>query len=80
MRHRTRLRDVRRSQNQSVGALAKRAKCSPTHVHNLEAGRIFPGLALARRLADALGVDVDALWPRRRRPAPVPVAVEEHVS
>jgi transcriptional regulator with XRE-family HTH domain len=43
--------------------IAADAEITVQHLRNLEAGRNRPGLDLARRLADVLGVPLDALFP-----------------
>lgn len=56
-----RLQEAREAAAITKNALAVQAGVDPTFVGNLEAGRKAPSLAIAVKLADALGVSLDFL-------------------
>jgi len=58
-----RLRAARRAAGLTTKALAEKAAISTTYLRNLETGVGDPSPAVARRLADALGLDVTDLFP-----------------
>ena len=55
------MRFVRKAQNLSVEALAKRAGLSADRVRKIDAGDVAAYLNEAKSISDALGVTVDAL-------------------
>jgi lambda repressor-like predicted transcriptional regulator len=57
------LRDERQRQGLSLWALAVRAGCSPTTLTAIEVHGFAPRVETKERIADALGVGVDELWP-----------------
>jgi transcriptional regulator with XRE-family HTH domain len=57
------LRLAREWRGFSQKELARRARTKQAQVSRFESGRSEPTLAVARRLADALGVDVNLLFP-----------------
>jgi transcriptional regulator with XRE-family HTH domain len=58
----TRLRDLRRAAGLSQTELARRANMSQNGVSRVELGHYAPRMDTARRLAHALGVDVEDLF------------------
>lgn len=58
-----RVRLLRERKGLSKTELAVKAGISISYVVVLEQGRSWPTLRTARRVADALGVSVDTLWP-----------------
>jgi transcriptional regulator with XRE-family HTH domain len=52
---------LREALGKNQGGLAAQAGISASYLANIEAGRKRPPLATARRLADVLGVPVDAI-------------------
>lgn len=73
---------LREALGKGQAALAAQAEISGTYLSNIEAGRKQPPLTTARRLADVLGVPVDAItypvtasWAARESdPDPEPIA------
>lgn len=62
----TRLKSLRLAAGLSVTDLSKAAGVNRTYIHNLEDGRrVDPRLSLLVKLADALGVALDAFRPSR---------------
>lgn len=62
----TRLKSLRLAAGLSVTALATKSGVNRTYIHNLEDGRrLDPRLSLLVKLADALGVTLDAFRPSR---------------
>lgn len=62
----TRLRSLRTKARLSVADLAEKSGINRTYIHNLEDGRRpDPRLSLLVKLADALGVTLDAFRPSR---------------
>ncbi len=61
-----RLRALRTEAGLSVTELATKSGINRTYIHNLEDGRrVDPRLSLLVKLADALGVTLDAFRPSR---------------
>ena len=58
-----RLREVRTETDCRLLELAARAKCSPSLVHSIEVYDHDPRPATKRKIAAALGVDVEEIWP-----------------
>lgn len=59
-----RLRFLRAEAGLTVAALAEKSSINRTYIHNLETGRrADPRLSLLVKLADALGVSLDAFRP-----------------
>lgn len=61
--HQSALREVRHTQGLSLRELAHFAACSHTTLARLERGDLDVGAALKARIARALRVPVDQLWP-----------------
>lgn len=59
----TAIKEHRQALGLSQEATANRARISVRYYRLLEAGESTPSLPIARRVAGALGVDVDAVWP-----------------
>jgi len=57
-----RLKEFRLREGLTLEALGKRAGCSKGHIWEIEDGRTDPKASTIKRLADALGVDVDAFF------------------
>jgi DNA-binding XRE family transcriptional regulator len=51
------LRDLRAEQLLSIRELSQRAHVAPSTIYMIEVGRSVPRFSVARRIADALGVD-----------------------
>jgi len=64
-----RLREVRRKEGRTVAWLAERIGTSPTNIYNLEQGRYRGSLETWLKIADALGVTIDALTEGMLEPA-----------
>jgi transcriptional regulator with XRE-family HTH domain len=58
------LRDVRELRGMSRELLAVKIDRTASAIHKYEANRVVPSGPVLGRLADALGVDVDAFFPR----------------
>lgn len=59
-----RVQAIREAQGKSRQQLANAAGTSPQYIHQVETGEIKnPGVKISLRLADALGVPVDVLFP-----------------
>ena len=58
-----RLRAIRESRNLTQAQLAKKARVPRTYVSRIEHAHLLPGLGVAQRLADALGVGLLDLVP-----------------
>jgi len=57
------LRELRLSKRLTQGALAKLVSTSTTVIANIEKAGIYPNLEFRARLAKALDVNSDAIWP-----------------
>lgn len=55
------LRDIRKARNISQAELSKRSKVNRINISQYETGAKNPNLTTTQRLAEALGVTVDAL-------------------
>jgi len=65
------LRRLRLDRGLTQAQLAERADLADATLSRIERGRLVPSVVLARRLADALGVEVDELLkPKKKTPAP----------
>ena len=74
-----RLRELRRERGLSQSTLAERADITPEHVSRIERGVVSPSLEVMDRLAEALGVELKALFefgPAR----PTPDAAISHLA
>jgi DNA-binding XRE family transcriptional regulator len=60
------LRDVRAEHLLSTRELARLAGVAPSTIYMIETGRSIPRLSVARRIADALGVDALTITELRR--------------
>jgi len=58
-----RIKELRTAQGLTSERVSLKAGCSVTYVNKLERGLRNPGLALARRIAVALGVSLDEVFP-----------------
>ena len=59
------LRGAREAQRISLRRAAKAARISPTYLSDVELDRCVPSTHVARRLADAIGLDVVEVLARR---------------
>jgi DNA-binding XRE family transcriptional regulator len=60
------LRDVRAEQLLSIRELSQRANVAPSTIYMIEVGRSVPRFSVARRIADALGVNPHTVEEFRR--------------
>lgn len=61
------IKEKRLEKNLSQTALAVKVKCSQGHLSDIENGNVTPSSALAKKLADVLGIDVlDILYPSHK--------------
>jgi DNA-binding XRE family transcriptional regulator len=58
-----RLRALRRAQGLAIYGLAVRARCSPTTIGAVERWGYRPSTAVCARIAAALDVPVEVVWP-----------------
>ena len=63
----TALAQIRATREWSQAALAEKCAVSRTEISAIETGRLVPSVAVALRLAAALGVSVETLFGGRRR-------------
>ena len=70
------LRRTREKRGLSQSQLAEKTGLQPSAVSHFEAGRRAPSFSNLRHLADALGVSIDFLIGRQRRPQPAGPAAE----
>ena len=68
MKIHTNMLEIRRTRQQSQAKLASAARVHPNTVGKLERGEMVPTISLARRVAAALGVTVDEVWPDHGEP------------
>lgn len=59
-----RVRDLRVEKRMSVADLARMSGLTPRQINYVEAGESAPSLRSARAIADALGFDVDVVFPK----------------
>jgi ribosome-binding protein aMBF1 (putative translation factor) len=62
-----RVRHLRAESGESLATVATRAAISPAHLRNVEQVTCVPTLAIARRVASALGADLRDLLPETER-------------
>jgi DNA-binding XRE family transcriptional regulator len=58
-----RLRSLRQARGWAIYGLAVRARCSPTTIGAAERWGYRPSVVVCERIAAALGVPVEAIWP-----------------
>lgn len=58
-----RVRAFRRSKGWSLDRLTRESLVSKSHLSNIERGKKEPTISVARRVAHALGVDLDQAFP-----------------
>jgi DNA-binding XRE family transcriptional regulator len=63
---RNRLRELRRGQHLPLWGLAVRAGTTATTLSAIERWGYRPGADLCARIATALGVSIDDIWPKAR--------------
>lgn len=59
------LRMIRVDRGLTQVELASKAGVTRQYIRNLEIGESMPSLDVARRIAEALGTDVNEIWPRQ---------------
>ena len=57
------LRDILKSRHTTQADFAQVCKVDPADLSRIASGRRIPRLPAARRIARALGVNIDAVWP-----------------
>jgi transcriptional regulator with XRE-family HTH domain len=57
------IRAIRQGQGMQQAELARRARVSPSHMNKIESGKERPKIETAVRIAQALGVHIDAIAP-----------------
>jgi DNA-binding XRE family transcriptional regulator len=62
----TRLRDLRQQRGLAIYGLAVRARCSPSTIGAAERWGYRPSSAVCDRIAAALEVTVEDIWPERQ--------------
>ena len=67
MRHENRLKDIRRQRGLAISGLATLASASSAMISAIERWGYFPQLETRKRIAQALTVDVDHIWPEESR-------------
>ena len=65
------IRAIRQGQGMQQAELAKRSQISPSHMNKIESGAQKPKIETAVRIAQALGVHIDAIAPLAQ-PVPAP--------
>jgi len=64
-----RVRQLRRSKGWSLARLARESAVSKSHLSSVERGKKEPTISVARRVARALGADLDHVFPAVPREA-----------
>lgn len=58
-----RVRELRRERGWSLDELSQRTGVSKSHLSSVERGMKSPTIAIARKIAEVLGVSLDRLFP-----------------